>query len=754
MFVGATMVVGSFAAMAASGAETIRLRANTPAPMAGPIVVAQADAEPKKSIGDRASEFFDQFLNRSDRNSSPGAPAARDADDGSSSGVVDRAQDVLTGARRSYTDEVVPRLKAGGGFAKPDATVERAEGDPRNPTPGGGLSLPSGAAFVDGVRGFVERAMRGYQGEIVPRLSGGVPATAVTDAERRNAEQRERAASTEDATSDDAQSQRAAREAEAQRRQRQQAAERAERERQAEIRRRAREEVERRQATAAAQAERERLAARREAERRAAATARRVEQERQAARAAQAERERLAARREAEERRRAETAEQRAEQERQAARQRAERDLRAAQRDADLARQRAAAEQREREQAARRTAVAQTPTRADRVAQLKRELSGDWSRLRARATSASRTMERVSAETETELRSRVSAFEELQRRRRSEQRSVDDARRQLSRAVGAEARAQARAKSDQAEATLEAVRQAYTRRRQNTNGYSQITTSVRAERRRVQSAVRLAEDAYRRLSGTIASPAAIERENLRLRRGVARAEAAVRRAQQSVSRAPANITDTIEVRTIVRPVQPTVVSRVPDLPTRRVAPPPSVRARTERVATLPAADLPVRRAPTSVRRPVATPSRLPLAETVVAEAPGVANTERPRAQQSAARLSDTRRPVRSRRKTARSGRSRARRIASYRRRAHRRRARARRHARRQRSRWRCRRAGRLVRRGRKYVVRRGDSLWRIARRHYGRGRKYRRIYRANRRKIRNPHLIYPCQRFRVPRRRR
>jgi colicin import membrane protein len=48
------------------------------------------------------------------------------------------------------------------------------------------------------------------------------------------------------------------------------------------------------------------------------------------------------------------------------------------------------------------------------------------------------------------------------------------------------------------------------------------------------------------------------------------------------------------------------------------------------------------------------------------------------------------------------------------------------------------------------VVRRGDSLWRIARRHYGRGSKFRRIYRANRRKIRNPDLIFPCQRFRVP----
>jgi colicin import membrane protein len=61
------------------------------------------------------------------------------------------------------------------------------------------------------------------------------------------------------------------------------------------------------------------------------------------------------------------------------------------------------------------------------------------------------------------------------------------------------------------------------------------------------------------------------------------------------------------------------------------------------------------------------------------------------------------------------------------------------------SRWRIHLPGR-------YVVRRGDSLWRIARRHYKRGHRFWRIYRANRRKIRNPNLIYPCQRFYIPRR--
>ena len=65
----------------------------------------------------------------------------------------------------------------------------------------------------------------------------------------------------------------------------------------------------------------------------------------------------------------------------------------------------------------------------------------------------------------------------------------------------------------------------------------------------------------------------------------------------------------------------------------------------------------------------------------------------------------------------------------------------------------CRAAGRLVRPPAHYVVARGDSLWRISARHYHAGRHYMRIYRANRRTISDPDLIYPCQRVLVPRRR-
>ena len=48
------------------------------------------------------------------------------------------------------------------------------------------------------------------------------------------------------------------------------------------------------------------------------------------------------------------------------------------------------------------------------------------------------------------------------------------------------------------------------------------------------------------------------------------------------------------------------------------------------------------------------------------------------------------------------------------------------------------------------VVQPGNSLWRIARRSYGRGVQYTVIYQANRDQIRDPHLIYPGQVFAVP----
>jgi nucleoid-associated protein YgaU len=48
------------------------------------------------------------------------------------------------------------------------------------------------------------------------------------------------------------------------------------------------------------------------------------------------------------------------------------------------------------------------------------------------------------------------------------------------------------------------------------------------------------------------------------------------------------------------------------------------------------------------------------------------------------------------------------------------------------------------------IVRRGDTLWQIAQRHYGDGSKYTQIFQTNKGQIRNPNLIYPSQRFNVP----
>lgn len=47
-------------------------------------------------------------------------------------------------------------------------------------------------------------------------------------------------------------------------------------------------------------------------------------------------------------------------------------------------------------------------------------------------------------------------------------------------------------------------------------------------------------------------------------------------------------------------------------------------------------------------------------------------------------------------------------------------------------------------------VRRGDSLWRIARRHLGKGKKWAAFYKANKLKIDNPDLIYPGQVLVIP----
>lgn len=48
------------------------------------------------------------------------------------------------------------------------------------------------------------------------------------------------------------------------------------------------------------------------------------------------------------------------------------------------------------------------------------------------------------------------------------------------------------------------------------------------------------------------------------------------------------------------------------------------------------------------------------------------------------------------------------------------------------------------------IIRRGDTLWDIAKRKYGAGHRYVKIYKNNRKQISNPNLIFPEQKFDLP----
>ncbi len=49
-----------------------------------------------------------------------------------------------------------------------------------------------------------------------------------------------------------------------------------------------------------------------------------------------------------------------------------------------------------------------------------------------------------------------------------------------------------------------------------------------------------------------------------------------------------------------------------------------------------------------------------------------------------------------------------------------------------------------------YEIVKGDSLWKIAEKFYGNGSKYTRIFEANREVIKDPDLIFPGQKIRIP----
>ena len=49
-----------------------------------------------------------------------------------------------------------------------------------------------------------------------------------------------------------------------------------------------------------------------------------------------------------------------------------------------------------------------------------------------------------------------------------------------------------------------------------------------------------------------------------------------------------------------------------------------------------------------------------------------------------------------------------------------------------------------------YTIQSGDSLWKIAQKHYGDGNKWNALFEANREVIKDPDKIYPGQQIRVP----
>ena len=50
-----------------------------------------------------------------------------------------------------------------------------------------------------------------------------------------------------------------------------------------------------------------------------------------------------------------------------------------------------------------------------------------------------------------------------------------------------------------------------------------------------------------------------------------------------------------------------------------------------------------------------------------------------------------------------------------------------------------------------YEIQNGDTLWAIAKQHYGDGNQYTRIFEANREVIKDADLIFPGQKIRIPR---
>ena len=49
-----------------------------------------------------------------------------------------------------------------------------------------------------------------------------------------------------------------------------------------------------------------------------------------------------------------------------------------------------------------------------------------------------------------------------------------------------------------------------------------------------------------------------------------------------------------------------------------------------------------------------------------------------------------------------------------------------------------------------YEIKKGDSLWKISKTFYGKGSRYNKIFKANKEVIKDPDLIFPGQKIRIP----
>ncbi|MGF1649723.1 MAG: LysM peptidoglycan-binding domain-containing protein [Hyphomicrobiaceae bacterium] len=671
--------------------------------------------------------------------------------------------------RERYTEEVVPRLRRGGGLADPrdaqaPATERPNDAEPREAGAPGEHDVSDPAEATDtGLFGrftsWFNDTVRGYRQQVVPRLTGGAPGgperdmdgnvdpaavrAAEADGDRRaddtdprlSAErERQQRAAEERARAERARADRLAREAEARRvaderlraeeRARadtQRLAEEAERARVAEIERVERERRDRQRAEEQRQAEAQR------AEEEAAEFRRRAEQERDAVRERRAEMERRLAERAEIERQRAEEADRRA--------QLANADLSARKRDITDRMSRL------------RALDGDVAAMLGRVEQVERLFSGEVQRLPSLRSQIASARSKLSQQPPAASEPRVrDLWLDLSRDiAEAEQRLADSARSLQSGASAttalrveiSQARAQSRAALAQAEQARLRLDRAATA--------SEFTAQLPAFERAAQ-AIEEAEDKAARALDQLSTPERAPAFDLT--DFEERLSGLVRLPSRRPDIGDRNASD--QSRGVIAPPG-TALPEAANREARALPPPPQRAAGREdqtprqpptariTVSERPAGPRDAREQPMRERAfAVATPPSArggSDAQSTGTRSREVGPDARPaRGEQASASRDALATPgrrgavVRLVRRT-RAKVSRARRWAAH-----------------------CARAGVRVSVPGTYVVKRGDSLWRIARWHYGRGAAYPRIVRANRRKIRVARLIYPCQRFVIPRR--